>query len=206
MSIEVLFAAGYALFLLCAALGLDLLARHSHNRADRYRTAGFTFHRHLDAWECPEREHLHLAEVDHTTRLVRYRGKAHVCNACHVKEACTDSDEGREIVRPMDPWPHSEAGRFHRGLALALVVLAELIVLVELTRHHAPIELLALIPVAALAALAGVHLGRVFVATPSGFPEWAPTAPEAPSGDDRWAKLWSGEAIPERPKMSARGR
>ena len=54
---------------------------------------------------------------------MRYRAKAHVCNACPRKDACTDSDHGREIVRPLDPWPHSEAGRFHRGISLLLVVL-----------------------------------------------------------------------------------
>ena len=27
-----------------------------------------------------------------------------------ARRACTDSDRGREIVRPLDPWPHSEAG------------------------------------------------------------------------------------------------
>jgi hypothetical protein len=30
---------------------LGLLARHSHARADRYRTGGFRFHAHLNAWE-----------------------------------------------------------------------------------------------------------------------------------------------------------
>ena len=36
-------AAGYGLFLALSALGLDALARHSHRRAARYRTAGFTY-------------------------------------------------------------------------------------------------------------------------------------------------------------------
>ena len=30
---------------------------------------------------------------------------------CPRKEACTDSVEGREVMRALDPWPHSEAGR-----------------------------------------------------------------------------------------------
>ena len=42
---------------------------------------------------------------------------------CPRKDACTDSDRGREIVRPLDPWPHSEAGRFHRAIALLMVAL-----------------------------------------------------------------------------------
>ena len=90
--------------------------------------------------------------------------------ACERKQACTDSDSGREIVRPVDPWPHSEAGRFHRGLSLVLVVLAGLILVVELTRHHRPAEALALVGALAVVALAAGFLARDFLAHPSGFP------------------------------------
>jgi len=47
--------------------------------------------------------------VDHEPRLVRYRGRPQICNYCPTMAECTDSDEGREVVRAMDPWPHSEA-------------------------------------------------------------------------------------------------
>ena len=57
-----------------------------------------------------------------------------------MKEHCTDSDEGREIVRPMDPWPYSEAGRFHRVISLTLVVLAALVLVVALARNHEPAD------------------------------------------------------------------
>ena len=40
----------------------------------------------------------------------------------------------------MDPWPHSEAGRFHRTISLVMVALAALILLVEAMRHHEPPE------------------------------------------------------------------
>ena len=65
---------------------------------------------------------------------MRYRAKAHICNGCPLKDACTDSDSGREIVRPLDPWPHSEAGRFHRGLSLVLVGLSLLLLVVGRAR------------------------------------------------------------------------
>ena len=71
---------------------------------------------------------------------MRYRAKAHICNGCPRKEACTDSDHGREIVRPLDPWPHSEAGRFHRGLSLVLVALALLVLVAAGVRNHEPAE------------------------------------------------------------------
>ena len=155
---EVALASGYALFLLAVAGGIDLLARHSHQRSTRYRTAGFRFHAHLDAWECPEGQHLWLHEHDHERRLLRYRGKPQVCNACPRKEACTDSDEGREIVSFLDDWPRLEAGRFHRVFAATLVALAALIAVAALARHHDPPELAVLGTVFILTALVGRHL------------------------------------------------
>ncbi len=172
-----LMAAAYAVFLLGAAAALDLAARHTHRRSERYRTAGFAYHEHLDAWECPEGQHLHRAEVDQHSRLVRYRAKAHVCNACPAKGGCTDSDEGREVVRAMDPWPHSEAGRFHRGISIALVVLAALVSAVGIALGGSAAE--ALPPTAtllgALALLAA--LASEFRAAPGDFPGATVTRP-----------------------------
>ena len=54
MSPEAVLALGYALFLVATATALDLLARHANRRSHRFRTAGFTYHEHLDVWECPE--------------------------------------------------------------------------------------------------------------------------------------------------------
>jgi hypothetical protein len=140
MHVEVVLAAGYGAFLLAAALGVDALARHTHRRSERYRTAGFRYREHLDAWECPEGQHLWPHEHDHERRLVRYRGKPLVCNACPSKHRCTDSDDGREIVRFLDPWIVSEAGRFHRAFSLMLVVLAALVAVMGLARHHSAAE------------------------------------------------------------------
>ena len=159
---EVLVLGGYALFLLAAAAALDMLARHSHRRSQRYRTAGFRYHGHLDAWECPEGQHLWPEELDRERRLVRYRGKPQVCNACPRKSACTDSDDGREIVRFLDEWPRLEAGRFHRGLALTLIVLAGLMAVTALARHHAPAELAALGSLLVLSGYLGLRLAPAF--------------------------------------------
>jgi hypothetical protein len=155
---EALLAAVYAGFLLGAAVSVDVLARHTHLRSLRFRVAGFQYHEHLDAWECPEGEHLWPVEHDHDRRLVRYRGRAHVCNACPSKPRCTDSDEGREVVRFLDPWVRSETGRFHRGLALMLVALAIVVAAIGLGRNHAPGEIIVLGSVLVLAALVGVRL------------------------------------------------
>ena len=171
MSVEALLAAAYGTGLVVAALALEWLSAHTHRRSLRYRTAGFEYLADHDAWVCPEGEHLWPHEFDEQRRLVRYRARAHVCNGCPVKHRCTDSDEGREIARPLDPWPHSEAGRFHRGLALTLIALAMLVLVVGLARNHAPEE------VAVLGALLGVFvwaarlLLRDLRAHPANFPE-----------------------------------
>lgn len=117
MNAEVVLAAGYGGLLLLIAVVMEWLSAHTHRRSLRYRTAGFAYDAIHDHWECPEGQHLWPHEFDADRRLVRYKAKAHLCNGCPRKEACTDSNTGREVVRPLDPWPHSEAGRFHRGLA-----------------------------------------------------------------------------------------
>jgi hypothetical protein len=171
---EVYLALGYALALIVGAFVLEWLSAHTHKRALRWRTAGFTYDETHDHWECPEGQHLWPHEFDHERRLVRYRAKAHICNGCPRKEACTDSDPGREIVRPLDPWPHSEAGRFHRVIALVMVGLAELILAAEGVRHHEPREAVALVAAIGAGLLAARWLAKDLRLHPAGFPVAAP--------------------------------
>jgi hypothetical protein len=174
MSTEVVLAAAYAGLLVIGAFVLEWLSAHTHRRSLRYRTAGFTYHEAQDHWECPERQPLWPHEFDSERRLVRYRAKAHICNGCPRKAACTDSDRGREIVRPLDPWPHSEAGRFHRTVSLLMVAVAGLILFVEGVRHHQPSEAGLLLGLLAAAALAAHWLLRDLRTHPANFP--APTS------------------------------
>jgi hypothetical protein len=102
-----------------------------------------------------------------------------VCNACPIKADCTDSDRGRQVTRALDPWPHSEAGRFHRGVCVVLVVLAAVVAGVALIRSDGPGEMVLLAAVlAASIAIAG-RLLAAFRRTPAGFPN---TPENAPSG------------------------
>ena len=167
---ESLLAAGYGLFLALAALGLDALARHSHRRSSLYRTAGFTFHEQIDAWECPEGEQLHRIETDMNLRLARYRARAHVCNACPRKADCTDSATGREVTRALDPWPHSEAGRFHRGIAIAIVCFGMLVIGAGAALHHEAADLAVLGSALLISSTVALYLLVGFRSAPSGFP------------------------------------
>ena len=175
MNGETLLAAVYAGFLITGAFCLEWLSAHTHRRALRFRTAGFRYEPDHDFWQCPEGEQLWPHEYDRERRLIRYRARPQVCNACPVKERCTDSNEGREIVRPLDPWPHSEAGRFHRVIALVLVCLGTLILFVEIARHHSPAEAALVGALLVFAVLAACWLGRDLHKHPAGFPEPSPS-------------------------------
>jgi hypothetical protein len=174
MSPEVALAAAYAGILVSVAFLLEWLSAHTHRRALRFRTAGFSYDETHDYWICPEGEQLWPHEFDRERRLVRYRARAHVCNACPSKGRCTDSDHGREVVRSLDPWPHSEAGRFHRVVALLMIALAALILVVVLARHHTLAEASLLLLLLVVTALAGRWLLRDFRRQPANF-----TAPSA---------------------------
>ena len=144
--VEALLAAGYALLLLAIGFGIERLARRTHRRSESYETGGFTYHPHLDAWECPTGTHLLQIGVEFERRVVRYRAPAATCNRCPLKVGCTDSGQGRELTRTLDPWLESEIGRFHSGLSLVLVALAGVIVSVALVRNHAEMDVLVLGP------------------------------------------------------------
>lgn len=129
---EVLMAAGYAIFLVLVAVAMEWLAKHSHHRSEQMRVTGFKYRPEFDHWECPTGQLLRRHSVDHVNNVVRYRAPAHVCNCCHKKNDCTDSDEGRQIEHRVDSWVQSEIHHFHRGISLALLLLAALFLLPQM--------------------------------------------------------------------------
>lgn len=160
--LEVWLAASYALFLMMVAAVLERLAMRAHRRSEQYQVAGFKFHADFDCWECPTGQFLHRSDIDHDRRVTRYKASAHACNACHIKPECTDSTTGREIERQMDSWLTTELGRFHRGISLALLVLAALLLLVEAARYPQPRAELVLGLIFVPAAIATTRLLSAF--------------------------------------------
>src|SRR5579864_117244 len=92
--VEVVLAASYAIFLAGVACILEVLARHSHKRAERYRNSGFVYLQDVDVWECPASRQLRRTATDDRHRVVHYRAPAEACNACSLKNDCTDSNDG----------------------------------------------------------------------------------------------------------------
>jgi hypothetical protein len=166
---EVVLVGGYSMALLAVAFVLDSLAQHTQRRAERFRTAGFRYLPAHDAWTCSEDAMLWPMEYDKEHHLVRYRAKPSVCNSCQVKPNCTSSTNGREVTRAVAPWPHSEAGRFHRGMSFVLVGLAAVLILVMIVRHFET-STLVLGPPLLFSVLLGRRYGAHFRATPANFP------------------------------------
>ena len=133
---ETALALGYVAFLAAVAAVLEIIARHVHRRSERSSTAGFTFRHQFDAWECPDGRLLHREPTDTLLKVVRYRAPAHHCNGCVFKFRCTDSDDGRVIEHRLQSWIESGLYRFHRAMSVALLVLAEMILALELFRAH----------------------------------------------------------------------
>lgn len=166
--------AGYALALAVTAWCLDATARRVSGRAALWRSGRFRYHADHDAWVCPEDQWLWPSSFDPKHRVMRYRAKPSVCNSCPVKATCTTSEHGREISREIDPWPHSEAGRFHRGIACCVATLGAVIPFVALLRLHSPADLLVLVGVAAIVIVSGLPLARHLWNSPSNAPEHLP--------------------------------
>ena len=120
---EVWLAAGYCLAMVGLAYVIDGLARRAASVSEGGVAGGFRYHADHDAWQCPEDQWLWPHSFDPEHRVMRYRGSPSVCNACPVKHTCTTSHSGREVQRAVDAWPASEAARFHRGIACAVVVM-----------------------------------------------------------------------------------
>lgn len=119
-------AIGYGMALVLIAYGIDRLARRAQRALDGHRAGGFVYHEDHDAWLCPEDQWLWPQSFDPENRVMRYRGKPSICNACPVKDTCTSSDDGREMRRQVDSWPASESARFHRWIACSVTVIAVL--------------------------------------------------------------------------------
>jgi hypothetical protein len=158
--IEVILACTYAIFLVAVAFVLELMARHSHKRSESYRKYGFIYFREMDSWECPAGRQLMHIETNYQRRIAYYRAPAHVCNACSLKNNCTDSDGGRLLESRMDSWLESELRQFHRGISLVLLFLAAVLLVAETVRHAEPRDVLI---VGSLLIPVGIAETRLFV-------------------------------------------
>ena len=197
--------AGYALLLLIFAWGFDRMARHTSERAAQWRTGKFVYHEDHDAWKCPEDQWLWPTAFDPENRVMRYRATPAICNVCPVKDTCTTSMHGREIIRAVDPWPHSETGRFHRGIACAVAGFGIVMPLAALVSNHGVGDVLVLLGAMAVVIAGGIPLARHFWKSPGNAPDDSPEhvrqlhlkadlEAKAAAVIDRYSTRWGGFA------------
>ena len=159
------------LLLIGGAFALEWLSAHTHRRSLRYRTAGFTYHEDLDHWLCPEGEHLWPHEIDHErrarplpgqgARLQRLRQQA----SLHGLGPRAARSSGRSTPgRTPRPGASTGQSRFCSSRS------ARSSLLVELARHHAPLELALIVPALALTLFAARWLLRDLRRHPANFP------------------------------------
>lgn len=169
---DVWLAAGYCLLLVGLAYLIDGLARRAATTSEGGASFGFSYHADHDAWRCPQDQWLWPDSFDPDQRVMRYRGTPSVCNACPVKRTCTPSLSGREIQRAVDPWPASEAARFHRGIACAVVLMGQVWPLATLATGPHPVETAVLCGSMAASLVASLplwsHFRRSTVVLPDG--------------------------------------
>jgi hypothetical protein len=186
-SVTVLLVSAYAALLLVVAWAFDHLGRKSSQRSAEWRTGNFVYHEDQDAWRCHEDQWLWPASFDPDKRVIRYQGQHAICGRCPAKEECSPTPGPRELTRQLDPWPHSEAGRFHRGISLAVAVVAIFLSTSMLLGAEVAADYVVLAATIFVAVVATVPLARHLWDTPSNFPEHivheaSSDSPGAPGG------------------------
>lgn len=160
-------AAVYGLVLLGIAYTIDAMARRAARSVEGDERDGFVYHESHDAWLCPEDQWLWPHSFDPENRVMRYRASPTICNSCPVKDTCTFSGAGREIRRNLDPWPASEAARFHRGIACTVVVLGMVWPLSTMFTGPNPAEMFLLAAVTVVVAAGSLPLWSHLRRTPA---------------------------------------
>ena len=214
-SLTVLLVSGYSAVLLMIAWLFDRMGARSAERSARWRTGNFVYHSDQDAWKCHQDQWLWPASFDPDKRVIRYQGQHAICGRCPVKAECSPSPGPRELTRQVDPWPYSEAGRFHRGIALAVAAVAVFMPTAMLLGADGAGDVIVLTAAVIVALIAGVPLAKHLWHTPSNFPEHLrrdassdapgaedspPSGPGQPTGEpsldqvlDRYQTRWASD-------------
>ncbi|HNI71456.1 MAG TPA: hypothetical protein PKX56_06140 [Marmoricola sp.] len=198
---------GYSLCLLAIAWAVDVLGMRSAHKSAQWRTGNFLYHEDQDAWQCHEDQWLWPASFDPEKRVIRYEGQHAICGRCPAKDECSPTPGPREITRQLDPWPHSEAGRFHRGISLVIAIIATFLPVFMLLIGGAGTvaEYVVLIAMVLVCGIAAFVFGRHLWNTPTNFPQHLKAEGYLESPDkqgeeeplealvDRYATRWGGD-------------
>ena len=146
----------YALIMLAAGWAVDVLGSRSARHSMSWRHADFMYHDDVDGWRCHEDQWLSPTAFDPDKRVIRYEGAHAICGRCPSKDSCSPTPGPREITRPVDPWPYSDAGRFHRGVGLVIACVGVFIPMLLMVAFHATGDLIVLGTTTVVVIVAGV--------------------------------------------------
>ena len=165
----------YALIMLAAAWAVDVLGSRSARHSMSWRHSDFMYHDDVDGWRCHEDQWLWPTAFDPDKRVIRYEGAHAICGRCPSKDSCSPTPGPREITRPVDPWPYSDAGRFHRGVGLVIACVGVFIPVLLMVAFHAAGDLIVLGTTTVVVIVAGVlPLARHLWNTPDNAPAHLP--------------------------------
>ena len=165
----------YALIMLAAAWVVDVLGSRSARHSMSWRHSDFVYHDDVDGWRCHEDQWLWPTAFDPDKRVIRYEGAHAICGRCPSKDSCSPTPGPREITRPVDPWPYSDAGRFHRGVGLVIACVGVFIPMLLMVAFHAAGDLIVLGTTAVVVIVTGVlPLARHLWSTPDNAPAHLP--------------------------------
>ena len=165
----------YALIMLAAAWVVDVLGSRSARHSMSWRHSDFVYHDDVDGWRCHEDQWLWPTAFDPDKRVIRYEGAHAICGRCPSKDSCSPTPGPREITRPVDPWPYSDAGRFHRGVGLVIACVGVFIPVLLMVAFHATGDLIVLGTTTVVVIVAGVlPLARHLWNTPDNAPAHLP--------------------------------
>ncbi len=198
---------GYSLCLLIIAWVVDVMGMRSAHKSAQWRTGNFLYHEDQDAWQCHEDQWLWPASFDPEKRVIRYEGQHAICGRCPAKDECSPTPGPREITRQLDPWPHSEAGRFHRGISLVIAIIAVFLPMFMLLVGGAttPGEFVVLAVMVTVTGIAAFIFAKHLWNTPTNFPlhlkaEGYLESPEKQDEEtleqlvDRYSTRWGGDS------------
>ena len=173
-SSQVILTCCYSMLLLIVAWLLDVLGRHGSRMSREWKTTNFVYHNDRDGWKCHEDHWLWPASFDPQKRVVRYRGQHEICGRCPVKDTCSPTVPAREVTMPIDPWPYSEAGLFHRGMTVCAMVAALALPVGMFFVARSVAEVVALVATIAIVCLALVPTAASMRHRPVDIPEGLP--------------------------------
>ena len=173
--LSVWLVSAYALIMLAAGWVVDVLGSRSARHSMSWRHSDFMYHVDVDGWRCHEDQWLWPTAFDPDKRVIRYEGAHAICGRCPSKDSCSPTPGPREITRPVDPWPYSDAGRFHRGVGLVITCVGVFIPMLLMMAFHATGDLIVLGTTTVVVIVAGVlPLARHLWNTPDNAPAHLP--------------------------------